>query len=421
MIEHSLRHELNDEFHSRPPRSLSEPMRIRHLVFMHDGSSAPLEREHLDKLAANRNWSVIEASESYRMLDRDGACLRWELHTEFSSYTYFEPETVPASNMNPHDADIGQWLDAIPGNLIVALRIDHHAAAAMNPDAAIAQWTASGQQMVASSIVDGRALLMTDFQTHENETRYVLIDNGMTPRQAGRTVQRIWEIETYRILALLGLHSANAIRRWLRTSEEDLASLMDGIGTARNADDEQAVLDKLSQLAAEVEHSLASTAFRFGASRAYFAIVMQRINELREQRAQGFPTLQEFMERRLVPPMNTCNAMATRQEELSARIARNSQLLRTRVEIALERQNQELLRQMNQRTRQQLHIQETVEGLSIVAITYYGSQLVRYIAEGMHAGGAPILPELITAASIPGIAVIVWWALRRTRAPIQKS
>ena len=420
MIEHSLRHVLNDEFHSRPPRSLSEPTRIRHLVFMQDGSSAQQERERLDQLVATQQWSIIETSESYRMLYRDGACLRWELHTEFSSYTYFEPESVPESRFHRQDEAIGQWCDAISGKLIVALRINHHVAEAMNPDAAIAEWTASGQQMVVSSIVDCRALLMTDFQTYENETHYVLVDNGMTPRQAGRTVQRIWEIETYRILALLGLHSANNIRRWLRISEEGLASMMDGIGNAQNADDEQAVLDKLSQLAAEVEHSLASTAFRFGASRAYFAIVMQRINELREQRAQGFPTLQEFMERRLVPPMNTCNAMATRQEELSARIARNSQLLRTRVEIALERQNQELLKQMNQRTRQQLHIQETVEGLSIVAITYYGSQLVRYIAEGLHAGGTPILPELITATSIPFIAVIVWWALRRTRAPTQQ-
>lgn len=419
MIEHPLRHVLNDEFHSRPPRSLSEPMRIRHLVFMHDGSSTQFERERIDLLVANKGWILIETSDSYRMLERNGACLRWELHTEFSSYTYFEPETVAESKVHEHDADIGQWCNEISGELIVALCIDHRSARDLAPESAITQWTESGLQIVASSIVDDRALLMTDFQTHANETRFVLIDNGMTARQAGRTVQRIWEIETYRILALLGLHSANSIRRWLRNSEENLATLMDGIGKARNADDEQAVLDKLSQLAAEVEHSLASTAFRFGASRAYFAIVMQRIGELRENRAQGFPTLQEFMERRLVPPMNTCNAMAARLEELSARIARNSQLLRTRVEIALERQNQELLTQMNQRARQQLHIQQTVEGLSIVAITYYGSQLARYIAEGMQAGGAPVLPELITAISIPVIATIVWWGLHRTKTPAQ--
>jgi uncharacterized membrane-anchored protein len=63
------------------------------------------------------------------------------------------------------------------------------------------------------------------------------------------------------------------------------------------------------------------------------------------------------MERRLLPAMNTCATMARRQEDLSSRVARNSQLLRTRVEVELERQNQELLGQMNRRAKLQLHLQ----------------------------------------------------------------
>ena len=119
--------------------------------------------------------------------------------------------------------------------------------------------------------------------------------------------------------------------------------------------------------------------------------------------------------------MAMCDAMASRQEDLSERIARNSQLLRTRVEISLERQNQELLVQMNRRARVQLHLQETVEGLSVVAITYYGSQLVHYMAEGLHAVGLAVSADLVTALSIPGIAVLVWWGLRRTRVVLLKE
>ncbi len=369
------------------------------------------EYDRLARMITEQGWTALEFSDVYGMFEQGGVCLRWELHTEFSSYTLFEP----VSAQLPLDFSFDDWCEAIPGQLIVSLRIDHHAAADMSPEQAIADQAPRGQQIVVSSIVDGRATLISDFQPRAGDTRFVLIDAGMTQRQAGRTVQRIWEIETYRLLALLGLPLAKAMGQWLRTSEEQLAGLMDGMGAARNASDEQRLLDQLSKLAADVEHSVARTAFRFGASRAYFAIVMQRIDELRERRVTGFPPLREFMERRLLPPMTTCNAMASRQDELSGRIARNSQLLRTRVDIALEQQNQELLAQMNQRARQQLHLQETVEGLSIVAITYYGSQLVHYLTEGLHLAGVAVVPELATALAIPVISATVWWGMRRFR------
>ena len=297
----------------------------------------------------------------------------------------------------------------------MAIRIDHRTTDEFAAEQLLADLRASDRQIVISNVVDGLGWLATDFQFEHGEMRYLLLDGGMTRRQAGRTVQRLWEIETYRLLALLGLPEAKSMAPWLRRAEDQLAGLMDRIGAARSADDEHAALEQMSSLAAAVEHSVARTAFRFGASRAYLGIVMQRIDELRERRVQGFPTLREFMERRLLPPMNTCAAMATRQDDLSARVARNSQLLRTRVDIALERQNQELLTQMNRRARQQLHLQETVEGLSVVAITYYASQLVHYLSEGAHLLGAPVVPDLATAASIPLIALAVWGGMRRIR------
>jgi uncharacterized membrane-anchored protein len=90
--------------------------------------------------------------------------------------------------------------------------------------------------------------------------------------------------------------------------------------------------------------------------------------------------------------------------------------LRTRVDVELERQNQELLSQMNKRARLQLRLQETVEGLSVVAITYYGSQLVQYLAKGAAHGVLPGLsPEIATAVSIPLIAGLVALGLHRMR------
>ena len=216
------------------------------------------------------------------------------------------------------------------------------------------------------------------------------------------------------MMALLGLPVAKEVGRWIHTAETGLAELMDQIGHAKSPDDERDVLASLSKLAAEVEHSVARTTFRFGASSAYQGLVGQRIEELRETRIPGLPTIGEFMHRRLLPAMNTCAAMSRRQEELSGRVARNSQLLRTRVDIELERQNQELLSQMNRRARLQLRLQETVEGLSVVVLTYYGSQLVQYLAKGskeLH----HLNIDIVTAVSIPVIAVVVAWGMRRMR------
>jgi uncharacterized membrane-anchored protein len=175
------------------------------------------------------------------------------------------------------------------------------------------------------------------------------------------------------------------------------------------------VLGRLTRLAADIERSVAKTTFRFGAAAAYYRLVRQRIDELREIRLAGFPTIREFMERRLAPAMATCETIMHRQEDLSGRIARNSQLLRTRVDIELERQNQAVLEQMNRRAKLQLRLQETVEGLSIVAITYYGSQLVNYLSKGGKDLIAPLTPELVTAVSIPVIAGLVYLGLRRMR------
>jgi uncharacterized membrane-anchored protein len=246
-------------------------------------------------------------------------------------------------------------------------------------------------------------------------SRFLVLDVALTQRQAGRTVQRLVEIETYRMMALLGLPVAKDVGRWLSGAERQLADMMDRIGHARSPEDERAVLASLSSLAAEVEHSVARTTFRFGAARAYHGLVNQRIEELREVRISGLPTLSEFMQRRLLPAMNTCAAMARRQDDLSGRVARNSQLLRTRVDIELERQNQELLAQMNNRAKLQLRLQETVEGLSVVAITYYGSQLVQYLAKGGKYLLPGLSPEIATAASIPLIALLSLFGIRRMR------
>ncbi len=417
--EHPLRRRLNDEVHARPPVPLDAPEFVTYLAFLHENGSAEREALHLKSLAQQFQLTEPEPESGHVFLDAGEFRLKWERHNEFSSYTFFSRiEGAETADDRALLVVPTGWRKAIPGQLIVATHIELRQVAEVSPEAIMNQLAPQGPTQVAAQVAEGAGWVFTDFHIHEGYSRFLLVDQGFTPRQAGRMVQRLLEIETYRTMALLAFPVAKEVGQLVSGAEDELADLMDHMGKAQSSEDERMVLGRLTRLAADIERSVARTTFRFGAATAYYRLVRQRIDEIRERRVAGFPTIREFMERRLAPAMATCETIARRQEELSGRIARNSQLLRTRVDIELERQNQTLLAQMNRRAKLQLRLQETVEGLSIVAITYYGSQLVNYLAKGAKDWISPFTPEIVTAAAIPLIAGLVYLGLRRTRSKL---
>ena len=363
--EHPLRDRLNKEFHARSPIQLSGPMLVSHLAFFHEDPPVDIERENVLRLCQTSACKFLDNSTTHMTIDAGSFLLRWETHTEYSSYTFFR-DLDSSESLDPDatalDTVFPDWLNSIPGKLLVATHVELRSTADLSPEKVLSGLSpTSGRQMVVARIANGAAWVFTDFMFDNKFSRFLVLDDNMVGRQPGRAVQRLFDIETYRMLALLGLPLAHDVGRWLNGAERRLAELMDHIGNASSPEDERAVLADLSRIAAEVEHSVARTTVRFTASRAYGDLVQQRIDELRELRVPGYPTLHEFMQRRFLPAMNTCAAMASRQQDLSSGVARNSQLLRTRVDIELERQNQELLTQMNNRARMQLRLQETVE------------------------------------------------------------
>jgi uncharacterized membrane-anchored protein len=215
-------------------------------------------------------------------------------------------------------------------------------------------------------------------------------------------------------MALLALPVAQGLTPWLNEAERELARITTSLVDSTEAD-EPALLDRLTDLEAQIESREAEHHYRFTAADAYDGLVQRRIEELREVRIQGLQTFQEFTERRLAPAMNTCRSVAQRLESLSQRVARATQLLSTRVDVSRERQNQQVLVSMNRRAEAQLRLQQTVEGLSVAAITYYIVGLVAYAAKGLAAAGLPLDVELATAASIPLVALGVALGVRRVR------
>ena len=414
------RRPLHDEIHARPPAKLSTPERIAHVALRIPPAERAAEEEALAALASQHGLRAPEFGSGYLWMDCGEFRLKWERHTEFTGITVFRAlGPADSTDLRALDAVPAVWRASLPGTTIVYAEVDVRRDGGEGIEAAIAGF--GDATVIGARVSDGAGIALTDLRMDdEGCTRFIVIDVSLTGRQAGRLVQRLLEIETYRMMALLALPVARAAAAPLGDAERRLAAITERM-VATGPSDEGVLLDDLMRLAAEVGERDAATRFRYGAAQAYHGLVLQRIAELREERLAGVQTIEEFMERRLAPAMATCVSTARRQEELSERIARTGQLLRTKVEVALERQNQSLLESMNRRARLQLRLQQTVEGLSIAAITYYAAGLVGYLAKAGKSLGVAVDADLAVAAAIPVIAGALWLALRRIRRGIEHA
>jgi uncharacterized membrane-anchored protein len=323
-----------------------------------------------------------------------------------------DPFADPAIAAVPAD-----WLALLPGQVTVAAHAALLRGSEGRPDLdAIANRLFAGNPLVGAAVAGGAAVALTDFRIRSGWSRLLVLDRDLTPRQAGRTLQRLLEIDAYRVMALLALPVARALVPFLTERERELTRITAAMVDAGEST-EPDLLDGLTRLEAEIESRESASLYRFSAASAYYELVRRRIEELREQRIHGLQTFGEFTERRLAPAMNTCRAVADRQDSLSRRVARATQLLSTRVDVTRERQNQVLQESASRRAQMQLRLQTTVQGLSVVAITYYVVMLVGRAAEGLKSAGMSINVGLATAASIPVVAVIVGlglhWIIRR--------
>ncbi len=217
---------------------------------------------------------------------------------------------------------------------------------------------------------------------------------------------------------------ARAISPHLQVMDQQLAQLTQVLSAEQEEDgqcrDERQLLARLTQLASQVEDYRAQSTFRFNATNAYQDLVLSRLQDLREDEVSGHLTLQEFITRRLVPAVKTCQAVADRLEDLSRRIDRVSDMLRTQVELSIQGQNQELLSSMDQRSKIQLMMQHTVEGLSVAAISYYTIGLVKIFIGVLYDQGLNIDKSLTLGVSMPLVIVAVALITRRIHSKFSK-
>jgi uncharacterized membrane-anchored protein len=412
---HPLRAAVLGEVHARPFTPIGTPRRLLHFAFDTAGDAGRLDRAALADFCARRGLDALKPGAKQHRIALGGATLRWEQHSEFTTYTW-ELASESATPFHPGAVSLATPMMSLPqpGPLLVAL--DLHLLADDKNNKIAVERLFDRASLAAAENSEGDALFATDFQPDAaGFVRVLVLDRGLGSERAGALVQRLVELETYRTLALLGLPEAQRLTPSINHIEKRLAEVTEEMRRTEMLVDNHRLLDELTELAAELEAGAAASLFRFGASRAYNELVQLRLSTIGERKVESLPTWSSFLARRMSPALRTCATTEERQNNLSEKLARAANLLRTRVDVELEEQNRDLLKSMNERTRLQLRLQTTVEGLSVAAVSYYVVALFGYLVKGAQDEGVPVNISLATALFVPVAVLAIWFLVRRIR------
>ena len=418
--DHPLRYALVNELHARPFPSFAAPAHVVYLAIKEPRDAANRDRAkdhaHLCDLLGRAGAPLPPAGVTHYAGEIGRYALKWESHTEFTTFLAHAPG-VSARPFDPAETEAfpADWIEAAPGKRIAAvmIRIEEMPEDPETVLPRLEDWFVH-ESLVCAWVLDEAAVVATDFRIDPaGQMRFaIFVRPGTGPGRVGRIVQRICEMETYRAMSMLGLNRARSLTRRLNALDPELSELVDGMtDDAMPAED---TLHRLLEISSELESLAVQHSFRFGATGAYEAIVKERVEVLRESRFRGRQKFSEFMLRRYDPAMRTVKSAEARSNAMIERAARAGELLRTRVDVERQAQNQKLLESMDRRADLQLRLQHTVEGLSVVAISYYAVSLAGYLSYPLakHYG---VTKEMAVAGLTPFVIAGVWLMVRRIR------
>lgn len=418
--EHPLRRVVCNELHVRSFQPVQAPARVSHLAILCGERGSGINGNHLRKLLEHFAIPAPDNLGQYLTADLGGIRLHWERHTEFVSYTFTQQGSFEHPFANPVvELMPAQWLASFPGEVVsaVSLAIESPQMPERSQDAISALF--AGNTVIGCEVVGGKGKAWSDLRIHfDGYSRILVRNDSLSNAQAGRLIKRLLEVNSYRAMALLALPPARTASRTLADADRALADLSARLTGHMGQDlneSQGALLSDLTQLASQIETLAAQNSYRFEASRAYYGVVTQRLQELRQQRIEGLQTFTEFLDARLAPAIATCESVIARQRSLGQRAARLTGLLRARVEVGLQAQNRNLLESMDKRAQLQIRLQETVEGLSVIAISYYGVSLLGYVLKALSDGGLPINHNIGIGVLAPLVVFGAWLFLQRVK------
>jgi uncharacterized membrane-anchored protein len=413
--DHPLRRALVDELHVRRIPPFAAPLNMTQVVmFTADATQAEV-RKHVETLCAR--FGVAQPVKGrYFSTQLAEIHVVWESHAEFSTYSFVRAGHVKAPFVESVLDDLPlDWVQTLPGQTIRATQVVLLDKSAGPPDMAYLSAYFEMDELVCADVSDGEARIWSNFKVHDDGFGRLLVQDLALKSSAdtSRLLQRLQELGNYRNMALLGLSRAQEADVELSALELKLADLTREVAANGGGDDE--LFQHLSVLSANLARLTAETRYRMSATSAYAQIVGERLSGLQPQRVPGYQSLIDFTERRLLPAVRTCESFTKRLEDLSERASGVSSLIRTRIETTLSQQSTDLLRSMNQRTQMQLRLQQTVEGLSVLAISYYALSILGYVMKPFTHYAPEIDSSKVLGVAAPAIVLAVWYLIRRMR------
>ncbi len=341
---------------------------------------------------------------------------KWERHTEFQSFTFYVPNRSQNFEINALRTLPQSWLNEIEKALIVSLHIKIDPVNKRILDNPVCPMGFDISPVAGGSVCDHHAAIWSDFRLYQDGfSRIIIQDSGLGPFRLGRLAQRLIDLETYRILALFGFRTTHHTNEKIAEFEAELLEIINAQAIETDNIQDQDALNALLKLASKIENLVTKDCNRYDATKAYAQIVYKRLDELNEQRIQGAQRLSNFLRRRFIPAMNTCVATSVRLEKLERRITRTASLMRTKIDVEVQQQNCLLLDSMNKRSITQIKLQQTVETLSIFAISYYAIGVFSVFANLVHELGVNVKPEILTGLTAPIIITSIFFAARSIR------
>ena len=415
---HPLREALYNELHIRPFHTLDSPQQVTHLAACCENPQV-LEKSYdlISELCKRYEINPPQADAVTFYQDFGNFTINWERHVEFYSLTIMQPAPPQGKPFEYTAVDLlpADWLKQLPGQMIAAFHIiidDQQ----LNYDGHSLSHNFEGHPMMMSSAYDGKAQIYTAFKLHgDGHGRFMICDKGMSNLQTGRLTRRLIDLETYRLLSLLSLPIAKRIAPELLNMDKQMAEILTVVATLDTTSSERQLLEKITEIEAQLETYRAETTQRFSATQAYHQLVKDRLERISEEKIDGHLSIGEFINRRLNPALRTGESVQNWMENLSKRIERASDLMRTRVNLNLQEQNRSQLSAMNRRSRLQFRLQETVEGLSIAAISYYSIGLLSYLFQGLPLKQWGLDKNILLACSIPVVLSTIWFITRRIK------
>lgn len=402
---HPLRKRLHNELHSRPSIYFEGPAHVYHFVLTDADDTWHALLIHIDPQACSR----VDGISPHGFMSFETGTLKWEKHTEFFTMTLVMPYFGEYNRWPELPEALGSILAEYQTSIITAIQILVENESEWAGDVSEYGMT----DPAGSNIGGGDAIAWSDFKLCRRDlTRVLLVNRRLNAYRLGRMVRRLLEIETYRMMASLTLPLAQSISVQVAVYDKELARLSD-LNSKAGSNNAQSLLSDISRLSAKIVRTTVHSRQRFSATEAYSRIVFERIGELRESHVGDCQRLGIFIERRFRPTVRYCAATDQRLCLLGQNVANLGDLLQARVQVEVEQQNFEILSSLNSRAQAQIKIQKAVEGLSIIAITYYVLSLVKILYGAMHNFGIYIPVKFATLAVSPIVILVIFFVIRR--------